>query len=85
MWSASRPRIGGGTRSPTYPSHLLFLDETFGERLIDWQFDKTGRDSFATAIPLAVVDDLTGVAVNVGVKLIEGAKKSSQHYLRRPT
>jgi hypothetical protein len=44
------------------PAHLLFLDEPFGDDLIDRRLGEAGRYALATTIPLAVVHDGVGVS-----------------------
>ena len=47
------------------PPHLLFLDHTFADHLIDRRFDKSGRNSFAIAIALTVIGDEVAIVGNI--------------------
>ena len=55
--------------TPWGPTHLLLFDEPLGDNLIDGRLDEAGRGALPTAIPLAVVDDGTGIVLNVSAKL----------------
>lgn len=53
------------------PAHLLFLDEPFGDDLIDRRLHEAGRNAFATAIPFTVVDDSVGIPGDISIKFTE--------------
>jgi hypothetical protein len=57
------------------PSHLLLLHESLRNELIDRRFDKSGRDAYATSAPLPVVNDRSGVIVDVGAEFAQCARK----------
>src|SRR6266404_9751381 len=66
------------------PTHLLFLHEALRNELIDRRFDKSGRDAFATSAPLPVVNDRSGVIVDVSAEFVQRARKLLEHQLWRP-
>src|SRR5277367_5351120 len=70
----------GATRCP---AHLLLLDESLSDQLIDSRFHKPSGDTLPASVPLSIVDDSASVVINIGREFFQGAGQFLQNYRGR--